>query len=88
MRLVLFNYFLVACRYLCFGGSFRLFGRPLPAPALECELIKELTGINLALRGPSARLCGVLRLGHHFLACGVKSEPFELFRDFFLFFHW
>lgn len=88
MRLVLFNYFLVACRYLCFGGSFRLFGRPLPAPALECELIKELTGINLVLRGPSARLCGVLRLGHHFLACGVKSEPFELFRDFFLFFHW
>ena len=79
MRLILFNYLLVACRYLCFGGSFRFIRRPLPAPTLECELIKELTGINLTLGAPRAHLGGLLRLRHHLLACGVKSEPFELF---------
>lgn len=80
MRLILFNYFLVTCRNLCFGGRFRFLRSLLPAPSLECELVKELTGINLALGAPRAHLCGVLRLRLNLLACGgVKSESFELF---------
>ena len=58
MRLILFNYFLVACRTLCFGGRLRFLRRPLPTPALKCELVKELTRIYLTLH---AQLSGLLR---------------------------
>ena len=83
MRLILFNNLLVACRNLCSESGLRLLGRPLPAPALECELVKELTRIYLTLRTPHAHLSRLLGL-RHLLACGVKSESFELFGDFWL----
>jgi hypothetical protein len=83
MRLVLFNYFLVACSSLCSESGFRFLCCPLPSPALECELVKELTRIYLSLRTPLAHLSGLLGL-RDLLACGVKSEPFELFGDFWL----
>lgn len=83
MRLILFNYFLVGCSDLCSDSRLRFLRRPLPAPALECELVKELTRIYLTLRTPHAHLSGLLGL-RHLLACGVKSEPFELFGDFWL----
>ena len=78
MRLILFNYLLVDCRSLCSESGFRFLRRPLPAPALECELVKELTRIYLTLRTPHAHLSGLLRL-RHLLAFGVKSELLELF---------
>ena len=83
MRLILFNYLLVACSNLYFGRRFIFLCRPLAAPALECELVKELTRIYLTLLTPQAHLSRLLRL-RHLLACGVKSEPFELFGDFLL----